>query len=84
MKFIWDFIKQTPYLPLVFPRLLRIPASRRKYMWMVLSSLEDEVACDMVHNTRLNRKLDKKRQKCADRNLEEIYDKLLSLPPHKK
>ena len=51
---------------------------------MVLSSLEGEVASNMVHNARLNRNLGQEKDKDGLIEIsKEIYDKLLSLPPQK-
>ena len=51
---------------------------------MVLSSLEGEVASNMVHNARLNRSLGQEKDKDGLIEIsKEIYDKLLSLPPQK-
>ena len=50
-------------------------------MWMVLSSLEEEIAKNMVHNAILNKSLGEERDK--DELIEiskEIYEKQSNLP----
>ena len=53
-------------------------------MWTVLSSLEEEIANNMVHNARLNRSFGKERG--TDELIEiskEIYEQLSNLPSQK-
>ena len=65
-------------------RLHRSKVLERKHMWIIFSSLEGEVASNMVHNARLNRSLGQEKDKDGQIEIsKEIYDKLLSLPPQK-
>ena len=62
-KFIWKFIKQAPNLLKYFPDYLESQLPDGDHMWMVLSSLEEEISKNMVHNARLNRSLGEERDK---------------------